>query len=90
MVCRLSEKGICINLANGFKHTSAFKCDIIDVSGARDTVISVAFLCLASSMDYIDLSILSTLAGGIVCEEVGVVPINEEKLFAEALKHISE
>ena len=85
----LSEKGICVNSEKEFKHTPAFKRNIIDVSGAGDTVISVASLCLASNMDYTDLSVLSTLAGGIVCEEVGVVPINKEKLLTQALKHIS-
>ena len=85
----LSERGICINSEKEFKHTPAFKCDIIDVSGAGDTVISVASLCLASAVDYTDLSILSTLAGGIVCEEVGVVPINKEKLLTEAIKKIN-
>ena len=82
----LSERGICINSEKEFKHTPAFKRNIIDVSGAGDTVISVASLCLASSMDYTELSVLSTLAGGIVCEEVGVVPINKEKLLTEASK----
>jgi len=82
----LSERGICINSEKEFKHTPAFKRNIIDVSGAGDTVISVAALCLASNMDYTDLSMLSTLAGGIVCEEVGVVPINKEKLLKQALK----
>ena len=85
----LSEKGICINSEKEFKYTPAFKRNIIDVSGAGDTVISVASLCLASKMDYTDLSVLSSLAGGLVCEEVGVVPINKEKLLEQALKHIS-
>jgi len=85
----LSERGICINYEKGFKHTPAFKRNITDVSGAGDTVISVASLCLASNIDYTDLSLLSTLAGGIVCEEVGVVPIDKEKLLTQALKHIS-
>jgi rfaE bifunctional protein kinase chain/domain len=85
----LSERGICINSEKEFKHTPAFKCDIIDVSGAGDTVISVASLCLASAVDYTDLSVLSTLAGGIVCEEVGVVPINKEKLLTQAIKQIN-
>ena len=85
----LSERGICINSEKEFKHTPAFKRDIIDVSGAGDTVISVASLCLASNMDYTDLSVLSSLAGGVVCEEVGVVPINKEKLLTQALKYIS-
>ena len=85
----LSERGICINSEKEFKHTPAFKCYIIDVSGAGDTVISVASLCLASAVDYTDLSVLSTLAGGIVCEEVGVVPINKEKLLTQAIKQIN-
>ena len=85
----LSEKGICINSQKEFKHTQAFKRNIIDVSGAGDTVISVASLCLASNMDYTDLSILSNLAGGLVCEEMGVVPINKEKLLKQALKNNS-
>ena len=85
----LSERGICINSEKEFKHTQAFKRSIIDVSGAGDTVISVASLCLASNMDYTDLAALSNLAGGIVCEEVGVVPINKKILLKQALKHIS-
>ena len=85
----LSERGICINSEKEFKHTPAFKRNIIDVSGAGDTVISVASLCLASKIDYIDLSVLSTLAGAIVCEEAGVVPINKEKLLKQALKNNS-
>jgi len=84
----LSEKGICINSEKDFKHSPAFKRNIIDVSGAGDTVISVASLCLASNIDYNDLSIISNLAGGLVCEEVGVVPINKEKLLTQALKKI--
>ena len=84
----LSEGGICINSNKNFKHTTAFKRNIIDVSGAGDTVISVASLCLASEMQYTDISVLSNLAGGIVCEEVGVVPINKEKLLTQAIKLI--
>ena len=85
----LSERGICIHSEEEFTHTPAFKSNIIDVSGAGDTVVSVASLCLASKMDYTQLSILSNLAGGIVCEEVGVVPINKDKLLIEAKKYIN-
>jgi D-glycero-beta-D-manno-heptose-7-phosphate kinase len=86
----LSAKGICINSEDGFQYTPAFKRNIIDVSGAGDTVIAVASLCLASRVEYTNLSILSTLAGGIVCEEVGVAPINKEKLLSEAIKLIQQ
>ena len=85
----LSGRGICINTKENFTHTPAFKRNIIDVSGAGDTVIAVAALCLASNMNLNDLSVLSSLAGGLVCEEVGVVPIQKEKLLIEAKKSIT-
>ncbi|MDA0890269.1 MAG: bifunctional ADP-heptose synthase [Bacteroidetes bacterium] len=85
----LSGRGICINTKENFTHTPAFKRNIIDVSGAGDTVVSVAALCLASNMNLNDLSVLSSLAGGLVCEEVGVVPIQKEKLLIEAKKSIT-
>ncbi len=86
----MSDKGISITNANEFEYTPAYQRKIIDVSGAGDTVLSVASLCLATKMDYKLLSKLSSLAGGIVCEEVGVVPINKGKLLSEAtiiIKH---
>ena len=57
-----------------------------DVSGAGDTVIATASLCLTQDITYEDMSIIANLAGGLVCEEVGVVPINKNKLLDEALK----
>ena len=82
----LSERGICINTEKLFSHTPAFDRDMIDVSGAGDTVISVAALCLACNIEYNLISTMSNLAGGIVCEEVGVVPINKKKFLHEAKK----
>jgi len=56
---------------------------VSDVSGAGDTVISVASLCLALKRSPYEIAFISNLAGGIVCEEVGVVPINKDKLLRE-------
>lgn len=58
---------------------------INDVSGAGDTVISVASLCLALGTSLHELAAIANLAGGLVCEHVGVVPVNKEKLLAETL-----
>lgn len=60
--------------------------NISDVSGAGDTVISVASLCLAQNLDMHLVASLSNLAGGLVCEKVGVVPIEKDLLKAEALR----
>jgi D-glycero-beta-D-manno-heptose-7-phosphate kinase len=61
---------------------------VADVSGAGDTVISVASLCLAMKCSPYEIAYISNLAGGLVCEEVGVVPVNREKLLKEVLSLI--
>jgi len=83
----LSEKGVFIRWAEDkvFKSQTldAHIRNIADVSGAGDTVISVAALCLASGVSAPDLAAISNLAGGLVCEEVGVVPVDKAKLLEE-------
>ncbi|MDP8229362.1 MAG: PfkB family carbohydrate kinase, partial [Candidatus Electryoneaceae bacterium] len=83
----LSEDGIYISAKAGkqrFIHSiPAHRRAISDVSGAGDTVISVASLCLAMNCNPFEIASISNLAGGLVCEEVGVVPVNKEKLLIE-------
>jgi len=80
----LSENGVYI-ATDEYQHlVSAHYRDIADVSGAGDTVLSVAALCLAMDLELKIIAELSNLAGGLVCEEVGVVPINKNKLLQEA------
>ena len=81
----LSEYGVYIAKQNKQHHEKAHIRNISDVSGAGDTVISVATLCLALKQSIETIAALSNLAGGIVCEKVGVVPIQKEELLAEAL-----
>ncbi|MFN4083148.1 MAG: bifunctional heptose 7-phosphate kinase/heptose 1-phosphate adenyltransferase [Bacteroidia bacterium] len=80
----LSEHGVSITNGNGFTYIPAHLRKIADVSGAGDTVISVAGLCLALGLSNEKIAQLANLAGGLVCEEIGVVPINKDKLIAEA------
>ena len=54
---------------------------IADVSGAGDTVISTLTIALAAGANIYEASYLANYAGGLVCEEVGIVPIEIEKLF---------
>ncbi len=56
---------------------------IADVCGAGDTVISVASLGLALGLPLYEIAHLSNLAGGQVCERVGVVPVDKGQLRAE-------
>jgi rfaE bifunctional protein kinase chain/domain len=86
----LSEDGIFVEYNdNGEKEVKLFPSyvrAISDVSGAGDTVISVASLCLAAGSDAATMANIANLAGGLVCEEVGVVPVDKEKLLRETLK----
>ena len=56
------------------------------MSGAGDTVIAVATLAMAMKWELKDVAFLSNLAGGLVCEKVGVVPIYTEELKEELKK----
>ncbi len=82
----LSEYGVYIDASETQKMIPAHIRDISDVSGAGDTVIATASMCLALGLDLEFSAKLANLAGGLVCEKVGVVPINKEQLRSEALR----
>ncbi len=82
----LSERGLYIKWDEGQEIIPAHYRNIADVSGAGDTVISVAALCLALALEPIDMAAIANLAGGLVCEEVGVVPIEKDKLQDEVIR----
>lgn len=82
----LSEQGIFICEGNKKHLIPAHVREIADVSGAGDTVIGMAALCYAVGLPPRLLAELSNLAGGIVCEYVGVIPVNKELLLKEAKK----
>lgn len=82
----LAEKGVITNSRKVKEHIPAHIRSIADVSGAGDTVISVASLCRALDCNDIVTAAISNLSGGLVCEQIGVVPVNKEQLLEEALK----
>lgn len=57
--------------------------DIKDVSGAGDTVIATASLVYSLTQNPALMAEISNIAGGLVCESVGVVPIDKQTLLAE-------
>ena len=79
----LSELGVYIKNSDKSHHIAAHLREISDVSGAGDTVISTAALCLALNLPLRFIAELANLSGGLVCEHVGVVPINKHDLFEE-------
>lgn len=84
----LSELGVFISNGKKYNHILSKAKDIVDVSGAGDTVIAIATLCLAAKLENVEIAKLSNIAGGLVCEKPGVVPVNKDELLTEYLKTI--
>jgi bifunctional ADP-heptose synthase (sugar kinase/adenylyltransferase) len=79
----LSEKGLFLDGGKGGKIFPTVPRNVADVSGAGDTVISVAALGMAAGLELEMIAALSNLAGGQVCEFPGVVPVSRDILAAE-------
>lgn len=79
----LAEHGVYINDGASSAIYPTQKRHIADVSGAGDTVISVAACALASGMPLAEIAQLANLAGGQVIEKPGVVAVELEQLRRE-------
>jgi rfaE bifunctional protein kinase chain/domain len=82
----LSEQGIFCKQEKDTLLLPAHRRQIADVSGAGDTVISVFSMLYRVSNDLHLSTEAANLAGGLVCEEVGVHPVNKQKLVNELLR----
>lgn len=80
----LSEKGLFVSDNEQQAILPTEVRDIADVCGAGDAVISVAALALALNLDIQLMAALANIAGGQVCEKVGVVAVNKADFLAEA------
>jgi rfaE bifunctional protein kinase chain/domain len=82
----LSERGVWVHapaLGVVHLHIPAHSREIVDVSGAGDAVIAVAAVLWALGVPLPAVASAANLAGGLVCEKVGVVPIDLETLRSE-------
>ena len=80
----LSEHGVYMDFQKQKIKIPVHAREIADVSGAGDTVVSIAALCVALKLNPATIAALSNLGGGLVCQHVGVVPIDREELLEEA------
>ncbi len=79
----LSEKGIFYHNEDHHDIIATHVRNVADVSGAGDTVISVGALALAAGLPLPQVSEMANMAGGIVCEYPGVVPIDRDRFLKE-------
>jgi len=83
----LSENGIIgFSEFNTLTHFPAFKREIVDVSGAGDTVISLASLFLALDYSIEDIAFFSNLGGGMTIEKKGVIALSIDDFIEELAK----
>ncbi len=88
---KLNAKYILITLGEGGsvlfekgkepKQTPTKARKVRDVSGAGDTVISTLTVALVAGAEIDEAVYLANYAGGLVCEEVGIIPIEVDKLI---------
>lgn len=77
----LGERGMALFESDGSSSVVPTKArHVADVSGAGDTVIATMTMALASGASHKEAAALANYAGGIVCGEVGIVPVNKEQL----------
>jgi D-glycero-beta-D-manno-heptose-7-phosphate kinase len=79
----LSEKGVFYHNHDASRIIPSHLRNIADVSGAGDTVIAVASLVYTATKSIDLMAEVANIAGGLVCEEVGTVAIDREKLLVE-------
>ena len=84
LMITLSDNGLLINNDAGFIHNKIENKKIIDVSGAGDTVISLATILFYLKLPEKFIAEMCNLAGGITCMSSGVSAINLKELTENA------
>lgn len=85
-----SEKGMSLFERNGrITHIPTHARNVADVSGAGDTVIATLTAVLTAGGTVGEASVLANIAGGIVCGEVGIIPIDPKELKNAVLEQNS-
>jgi len=80
----LSDEGMYLYGKNHSLHIPAIQREVADVCGAGDSVIAAIALCVTvPDMGPKHWAALANRAGGIVCEQVGVAPVNVAQLQEE-------
>ncbi len=83
LLITLSEYGV-FTFENGEGSVLPVKSrEIVDVCGAGDAVIATCAIGTALGLSLAQIGQLANISGGIVCESMGVVPLEFQKLQAE-------
>jgi rfaE bifunctional protein kinase chain/domain len=86
----LGEKGMLLLEQNGvLAHVETKARHVADVSGAGDTVIATLTMAMVAGASIGESAAIANYAGGIVCGEVGIVPIDKNVLLQTIIKDMN-
>lgn len=83
LLITLSEQGVLVCSDQGTVHIPSKIHEIADVSGAGDTVIATATLCLIAGLEPDEMAFISNMAGSLVCLHPVVVSVDKKVLLSE-------
>ncbi|MGA9408752.1 MAG: D-glycero-beta-D-manno-heptose-7-phosphate kinase [Bacteroidota bacterium] len=84
----LGEQGMSLlDNQDSLSHLPTRARHVADVSGAGDTVIATLTMAMASGASIHESASLANFAGGVVCGEVGIVPILPDALLSRVLSY---
>lgn len=83
LLITLSEQGVLVCSEGGIAHIPSKVHEIADVSGAGDTVVATATLCLVAGLQPEEMAFISNMAGSLVCLHPVVVSVDKEVLLKE-------
>jgi D-beta-D-heptose 7-phosphate kinase/D-beta-D-heptose 1-phosphate adenosyltransferase len=87
----LGEKGMLLLEKNGsVAHVETKTRHVADVSGAGDTVIATLTMAMVAGASVAESAALANYAGGVVCGEVGIVPIDKNILIQTILRDVNQ
>jgi len=87
----LGEQGMLLLEQNGtMTHVETKTRHVADVSGAGDTVIATLTMAMVAGASVIESAALANYAGGIVCGEIGIVPVDRKMLTQTILKDMNQ
>lgn len=86
LITRGEEGMTLIERSGAVHHVPTRTRSVADVSGAGDTVIATLTVMMAAGADVREASAIANFAGGVVCEEIGIVPIEHDRLKETMLR----
>ena len=89
LIITRGEKGMSVFIRdNKVIHIPTVAKEVYDVTGAGDTVIATASLCLLSGADILESAVLANFAAGIVVGKLGTATVNVQELLREIKKEV--